>query len=157
MRSIRPAVLNPLVVACVAACAFALVLAPVPASADPGSDAPDSGEELVMTDRETLDALADANRAAIADGTYAIRALCSEKGALDVAGSSVGEGANVCINDAAVLDSQRWVVSHDEAGYLERSLLLRGASATRAITLSSARVPAPGIRSGSRSPTQTAA
>lgn len=132
MRSIRPAVLNPLVVAFVAACTFALVLAPAPASADSGSDAPDSGEELVMTDRETLDALADANRATIADGTYAIRALCSEKGVLDVAGSSAAEGANVCINDVEMLDSQRWLVSHDEDGYL--TLTNAGSGKVLAIT-----------------------
>lgn len=128
MRSLRPAVLKSLAAASVVACVLALVLAPAPASADvnesldaqvgASGDAPVTGDPQPMATREALDALADANRATIADGTYAIKALCSDGSVLDVEGSSASSGANVRISDAASLDSQCWTVSHDAAGYV---------------------------------------
>lgn len=75
-------------------------------------------KEAAASDRKSLDALAAANRDAIADGTYVIRALCSDRGVLDVARASTANGANVRIWDADGSDSQRWIVSHDSAGYI---------------------------------------
>ena len=75
-------------------------------------------EEAAASDRESLDALATANRDAITDGTYVIRALCSSRAVLDVARASTANGANVRIWEADNSDSQRWTVSHDSAGYI---------------------------------------
>ena len=75
-------------------------------------------KEAAATNRKTLDALAATNRDAVADGMYVIRALCSSGGVLDVARASTSNGANVCIWDADSSDSQRWIISHDSAGYI---------------------------------------
>ena len=74
--------------------------------------------ESTVPVRQALDELAEDNRDVIADGTYVVRALCSSRSALDVPGGSAARGANVQIWESNGADAQKWVVSHDEKGYL---------------------------------------
>lgn len=75
-------------------------------------------ETLSDTVRERLDNLAATNMNALADGTYVIRALCSKSGVLDVCDGSLESGANVQLWASNSTDGQRWVVVHDDMGYL---------------------------------------
>ena len=68
--------------------------------------------------RAELDALAEENRGALADGTYAVVAGVGSRKALDVTGASKADGANVQIYASNATSAQRWRVSHDGDGYV---------------------------------------
>ncbi len=68
--------------------------------------------------RAELDALAEENRGALADGTYAVVAGVGSRKALDVASGSKSDGANVQIYASNATSAQRWRVSHDGDGYV---------------------------------------
>ena len=68
--------------------------------------------------RAELDALAEENRGALPDGTYAVVAGVGSRKALDVASGSKSDGANVQIYSSNATSAQRWRVSHDGDGYV---------------------------------------
>lgn len=69
--------------------------------------------------RAELDKLASENRGAIEDGDYAIVAgPVSSRMVLDVAGGSKDSGANVQIYQSNATAAQRWIITHDDDGYL---------------------------------------
>ena len=68
--------------------------------------------------RAELDALAEENRGALADGTYAVVAGVGSRKVLDVASGSKSDGANVQIYASNATSAQRWRVSHDGDGYV---------------------------------------
>lgn len=68
--------------------------------------------------RAELDALAEENRGALPDGTYAVVAGIGSRKALDVTGASKADGANVQIYASNATSAQRWRVSHDGDGYV---------------------------------------
>ena len=65
-----------------------------------------------------LDALAKAHASDLADGTYVVSTSLSSGRVLDVAGASKSAGANVQLWNAGKGKNQRWVVSHDQDGYV---------------------------------------
>ena len=89
--------------------------------------------------RAELDALAEENRGALADGTYAVVAGVGSRKALDVTGASKADGANVQIYASNATSAQRWRVSHDGDGYVT----LVNAGSGKALDVSSGRT-APG-------------
>ncbi|HJA01653.1 MAG TPA: RICIN domain-containing protein, partial [Candidatus Collinsella stercoripullorum] len=68
--------------------------------------------------RAELDALAEENRGALPDGTYAVVAGVGSRKVLDVASGSKSDGANVQIYASNATSAQRWRVSHDGDGYV---------------------------------------
>ncbi len=74
--------------------------------------------EATVTEREWLDDLASKNADTLKAGTYVVRALCSERGVLDVYGGSKQDGANVQLWSPNCADNQRWKVTVDKLGYV---------------------------------------
>lgn len=70
------------------------------------------------TTRVSLDALAAKNRSVISNGTYVIKAFGNSRYAIDLAGGSHSNGANVRIYSLNGAKAQKWTVSHDKAGYI---------------------------------------
>ena len=69
--------------------------------------------------RAELDKLASENRWVIEDGDYAIVAgPVSSRMVLDVAGGSKDSGVNVQIYQSNATAAQRWIITHDDGGYL---------------------------------------
>ncbi|WP_270405292.1 RICIN domain-containing protein [Candidatus Collinsella stercoripullorum] len=89
--------------------------------------------------RAELDALAEENRGALADGTYAVVAGVGSRKVLDVASGSKSDGANVQIYSSNATSAQRWRVSHDGGGYVT----LVNAGSGKALDVSAGRT-APG-------------
>ena len=65
-----------------------------------------------------VDALAKAHASDLADGTYVVSTSLSSGRVLDVAGASKSAGANVQLWNAGKGKNQRWIVSHDQDGYV---------------------------------------
>ena len=74
--------------------------------------------ENEASSRQALDELAAANRSALADGEYVVRARCAGRLVLDVYGGYSAAGTNVQLWEPNSTDGQVWEVSHDEAGYV---------------------------------------
>lgn len=75
-------------------------------------------DSAAVTERSSLDELAQANRDLIPDGTYAIAFPFAGRGVAEVASGSLAAGANVRLWLSNATPAQRWVVSHDSIGYI---------------------------------------
>ena len=88
------------------------------ANVDAWSQNGSAAQRFTLVKRQTLDEMAAANRDAVPDGEYVIRALCSGRSALDIPGGSAERGANAQIWESNGALAQRWRVSHDSDGYI---------------------------------------
>jgi N-acetylmuramoyl-L-alanine amidase len=68
--------------------------------------------------RSKIDSMASENRDAISDGRYVISSAVNQGFAMEVAGNSFSDGANIQLWTKNNTDAQVWTVSHDEKGYV---------------------------------------
>ena len=76
--------------------------------------------------RTDLDKKARANSEIIPDGTYLINSTLAQDKVLDVTSGSLVDRANVQLYSSNMTDAQKWVVTHDEQGYVTFTNLRSG-------------------------------
>ena len=71
-----------------------------------------------LTGTDAIDAMADASRNDLSDGTHRFASATNRDFVLDLSGASSRNGANVQLYRSNGTAAQLWVVSHDDKGYV---------------------------------------